>query len=144
MRKRAAGHVPPDVMPCTDEGNRLHAATAAERARLEEGTLDVLTRLHGQATVEQADFLAVPGPGGTPLRRHVAARRAYCTWVVSGRPGSPVIERGFDRSAANWPEDGAKRCCAGATYASATSSSTVSRRRPSRRPPAALTHRGRP
>ncbi|GAA2098260.1 phosphotransferase family protein [Streptomyces albiaxialis] len=104
VMERVEGRVPPDVMPYTYEGNWLHSATPAERAALEEGTLSVLARLHGQVPADRAGFLAEPGPGA-PLRRHVAAQRRYYAWVVADRPRSPVIERGFAWLEANWPED---------------------------------------
>ncbi|KUL38049.1 aminoglycoside phosphotransferase [Streptomyces sp. NRRL F-4489] len=99
---RAAGRVPPDVMPYTYEGNWLHDATGAERDRLETASVAVLARLHDQVPADAAAFLALPGPG-TPLRRHVEAQRAYYHWVVDGLPRSPLIERGFGWLADHWP-----------------------------------------
>ncbi|UGY90324.1 phosphotransferase family protein [Streptomyces gobiensis] len=104
VMSRAEGRVPPDVMPYTYEGNWLHSATDAERDRLEAATVSVLARLHDQAPAAQADFLALPGPG-TPLRRHMAAQRAYYAWVVADRPRSPLIERAFGWLADHWPTD---------------------------------------
>lgn len=104
VMERAEGRVPPDVMPYTYEGNWLHAATDAERARLEADTLSVLARLHDQVPVEEAGFLRLPGTG-SPLRQHVEAQRAYYSWVVAGRTPSPVIERAFAWLEANWPQD---------------------------------------
>ncbi|MYT27309.1 MULTISPECIES: phosphotransferase family protein [unclassified Streptomyces] len=101
---RAAGRVPPDVMPYTYEGNWLHDATDAERDRLEAASVSVLARLHDQLPAESAEFLAFPGTG-SPLRRHVDAQHAYYTWVVDGLPRSPLIERGFAWLADHWPED---------------------------------------
>ncbi|MFG3256318.1 phosphotransferase family protein [Streptomyces sp. NPDC048172] len=104
VMERVEGRVPPDVMPYTYEGNWLHSATDAERAALQEATLSVLARLHGQVPAELAGFLAEPGPG-TPLRRHVAAQRRYYEWVVADQPRSPVIERGFAWLTSNWPDE---------------------------------------
>ncbi|MFK0181448.1 phosphotransferase family protein [Streptomyces xanthochromogenes] len=103
---RAEGRVPPDVMPYTYEGNWLHAATDAERARLQEGTLSVLARLHGQIPPGEAEFLLPEEfPKGSALSRHVEAQRSYYTWVVDGLPRSPLIEAAFDWLDAHWPED---------------------------------------
>ncbi|MCT9093959.1 phosphotransferase family protein [Streptomyces sp. ASQP_92] len=101
---RAEGRVPPDVMPYTYEGNWLHAATDAERARLQENTVSVLARLHDQFPPQEAEFL-LPEGAGSPLRRHVAAQRAYYTWVVEGVPRSPLIEAAFDWLDGHWPDD---------------------------------------
>ncbi|WP_156721434.1 phosphotransferase family protein [Streptomyces apocyni] len=104
VMERVEGRVPPDVMPYTYEGNWLHAASDAERAALEAGTVRVIAALHDQFPVDQARFLALPGDG-SPLRRHVEAQRAYYAWVVDGLPSSPLIESGFARLAELWPSD---------------------------------------
>ncbi|MFB6436515.1 phosphotransferase family protein [Streptomyces sp. NPDC056411] len=101
---RAEGRVPPDVMPYTYEGSWLHAATDAERDRLEAASVAVLAHLHDQVPIRAAGFLATPGEGSA-LHRHVEAQRAYYAWVVDGRPRSPLIERGFAWLAAHWPKD---------------------------------------
>ncbi|WAL94274.1 phosphotransferase family protein [Streptomyces sp. Je 1-369] len=102
VMERVEGRVPPDVMPYTYAGNWLHAATDAERAHLEEASVRVLAHLHDQVPPEAAEFLALTGEG-SPLRRHVAAQRAYYTWVVDGLPRSPLIESAFDRLGELWP-----------------------------------------
>lgn len=103
---RAAGRVPPDVMPYTYAGNWLHDATDAEREDLEAASVAVPARLHDQVPADAADFLDTAGPGSA-LHRHVEAQRAYYAWVVDGRPRSPLIERGFDwlTDPGNWPTD---------------------------------------
>ncbi|MEU3795057.1 phosphotransferase family protein [Streptomyces fructofermentans] len=104
VMERVDGRVPPDVMPYTYEGNWLHAAGDTERERLEAASVGLLARLHDQVPVSEADFLAAPG-GGSALRRHVEAQRAYCAWVVDGLPRSPLVEEAFDRLDALWPRD---------------------------------------
>ncbi|MEU7162479.1 phosphotransferase family protein [Streptomyces chrestomyceticus] len=104
VMERVEGRVPPDVMPYTYEGSWLYAATEAERAELEAGTVSVLARIHDQVPVGEAGFLALPG-SGSALRRHVAAQRAYYAWVVAGREPSPLIERGFAWLADHWPAE---------------------------------------
>ncbi|POX56006.1 phosphotransferase family protein [Streptomyces sp. Ru71] len=104
VMERVAGRVPPDVMPYTYPGNWLHAATDAERERLEAATVGVLARLHDQVPVTQAEFLAPPGDGDM-LDRHVDAQRAYYDWVVDGLPRSPLIEDAFARLAELWPKE---------------------------------------
>ncbi|MYW64930.1 phosphotransferase [Streptomyces sp. SID8379] len=102
VMERVTGHVPPDVMPYTYEGNWLHAASDEERARLEEASVGILARLHDGVPAAEAEFLALPGDG-SPLRRHVTAQRAYYAWVVAGRAPSPLIESAFDRLEEMWP-----------------------------------------
>ncbi|MEU9333384.1 phosphotransferase family protein [Streptomyces sp. NPDC048290] len=104
VMERVTGQVPPDVMPYTYPGNWLYAATDGQREELEAATVGVLARLHDQVPYEETGFLALPGPGDA-LRRHVAAQRAYYTWVVAGLARSPLIEAAFDRLADLWPED---------------------------------------
>ncbi|GGU49176.1 putative phosphotransferase [Streptomyces albospinus] len=101
---RAAGRVPPDVMPYTYEGNWLHSATDAEREHLEAASVAILARLHDQLPATTVDFLASPG-SGSALKRHVEAQRAYYSWVVDGLPRSPLIERGFAWLTDHWPPD---------------------------------------
>ncbi|MET7363666.1 phosphotransferase family protein [Streptomyces sp. NPDC005562] len=102
VMERVEGRVPPDVMPYTYEGNWLHAATDAERARLEAASVGIVARLHDQVPPAAAEFLALPGEGD-PLRRHVEAQRAYYAWAVSGVRRSPLIESAFDRLEELWP-----------------------------------------
>ncbi|MCP3816986.1 phosphotransferase family protein [Streptomyces sp. A3M-1-3] len=104
VMERAEGRVPPDVMPYTYEGNWLHSATAAQRARLEEASISVIARLHDQVPAKEAVFL-LPSGTGSPLRLHVDAQRAYYGWVVDGLPSSPLIESAFDRLEQLWPAD---------------------------------------
>ncbi|GAB2814760.1 phosphotransferase family protein [Streptomyces daliensis] len=128
VMERVRGRVPPDVMPYTYDGNWLHSATDAERARLEAESVGLLARLHDQVPLREAEFLAAdPGPAvpadteegdseeaGSPLRHHVEAQRAYYHWVVEGRPRSPLIERAFAWLEANWPvEEGDTVLCWG-------------------------------
>ncbi|MCX4646769.1 MULTISPECIES: phosphotransferase family protein [unclassified Streptomyces] len=104
VMERVEGRVPPDVMPYTYEGNWLHSATDAERARLQDATVGLIARLHDGVPASEAEFLAAPGRGSA-LCRHVEAQRAYYAWVVDGLPTSPLIESAFDRLAELWPAD---------------------------------------
>ncbi|MFF7750659.1 phosphotransferase family protein [Streptomyces sp. NPDC007971] len=104
VMEKAAGRVPPDVMPYTYEGSWLHAASDAEREHLEAATVALLARLHDQVPPREAGFLALPGEGDA-LRRHVTAQRAYYHWVVDGLAPSPLIEAAFDRLEELWPNE---------------------------------------
>ncbi|MFJ8084693.1 phosphotransferase family protein [Streptomyces sp. NPDC096205] len=103
VMERVAGRVPPDVMPYTYAGNWLHAASDAERERLEAATVGLLARLHDQVPPGAARFLALPGADA--LRGHVTAQRAYYAWVVRGLPRSPLIEAAFGRLEELWPAE---------------------------------------
>lgn len=63
VMERAEGRVPPDVMPYTYEGNWLHSASDAERARLQDATVAVLARLHDGFPAGEAAFLLPEGEG---------------------------------------------------------------------------------
>ncbi|MGW3206981.1 phosphotransferase family protein [Streptomyces sp. NPDC001135] len=104
VMERVAGRVPPDVMPYTYEGSWLQRASDAERQHLEAATVGLLARLHDQVPLTEAQFLAAPGAGDA-LRRHVTAQRAYYSWVIDGRPRSPLIESAFDRLEELWPRE---------------------------------------
>ncbi len=124
VMRRAHGQVPPDVMPYNFEGSWVRSATPEQLARMESSTVDVLVALHGieDAAGRFADLAdspvatgspAVTGSvvagsgtaGGSALRRHVTAQRAYYDWVTSDGLRSPLIERAFDWMEANWPAD---------------------------------------
>ncbi|MFE9599503.1 phosphotransferase family protein [Streptomyces hokutonensis] len=104
VMERVEGRVPPDVMPYTYEGNWLHAATDAERERLEAASIGLIARLHDQVPATETEFLALPGEGDA-LGRHVASQRAYYEWVVDGLARSLLIESAFDRLTELWPTD---------------------------------------
>ncbi|MFW0784481.1 phosphotransferase family protein [Gordonia sp. CPCC 206044] len=89
---RVDGEVPPDVMPYTF-GSWVSEATAEQRSRLTETTVETLARIHAAPVPKES--LDLPGPGETPLRAHIRRTREFYDWAASGRAGSPLIERGF-------------------------------------------------
>ncbi|MFW0796211.1 phosphotransferase family protein [Gordonia sp. CPCC 205515] len=100
---RVDGDVPPDVMPYTF-GSWVSEATEEQRTRLVESTVQTIAAIHGAPVPKE--LLDLPGPGETPLRAHVRRLREFYTWASAGRRGSPLIERGFDWVADNFPEEG--------------------------------------
>jgi aminoglycoside phosphotransferase (APT) family kinase protein len=104
VMERIVGEVPPDLMPYVF-GSWLSEASAADCNRLQCTTIEALARLHELDDSGPAAFLALPAPGGTPLRRHVADQRAYYEWVVAGKRRSPLIERAFAWLEDHWPTD---------------------------------------
>ncbi|WP_158883680.1 phosphotransferase family protein [Amycolatopsis anabasis] len=96
VMERVTGLVPPDVMPY-NFGSWLTDASPAERARLQESSVQVLADLHGiSRPVERFGFLRAEQPtGATALDAHVTGQRAYYDWVSSDGIRSPLIEAGF-------------------------------------------------
>jgi aminoglycoside phosphotransferase (APT) family kinase protein len=99
------GRVPPDVPPYVFPDSWLTAATAAERRQLEEGVVDVLAGIHGlEQPVERFGFL-VDEDGPTPLRRHVANRKAWYEFAAADVGRCELIERCFAWLEDHWPAD---------------------------------------
>ncbi len=100
---RVDGVIPPDMPPYTFSG-WLVEASDAQRAVLRRESLRVLAALHAAPAADpRFRFLELDVPGDTPLRRHVAAERAYYEWVVSDGARSPLIEAGFTWLEEHWP-----------------------------------------
>lgn len=100
VMEEAEGDVPPDVMPYTF-GGWLHDAAPDDRRRLQDASVGLTAALHD--TPFTAEELAVLG-GGTGLRAHVDAQRAYYLWAHE-KLRIPVLERAFDWLEAHWPDD---------------------------------------
>jgi len=101
---RVAGRVPPDVMPYNMD-SWLLTASAAEQRQLQDGTVEVLARLHGMdPSSVDVSFLELDVPGDTPLRRHVEDWRRYYEWAC-GERRHEVLDRGFAWLEENWPAD---------------------------------------
>jgi aminoglycoside phosphotransferase (APT) family kinase protein len=101
---RIEGDVPPDVMPYNFGDSWLFSAAPADQARLQESSISVLARLHA---IEQPDvrFAHLEGRfrGDTPLRRHVAGRRAWYEWAAADCGRSSLVEKGFAWMDEHWP-----------------------------------------
>lgn len=103
VMQRVDGQVPPDVMPYNFGDSWLHDAPAEDQRRLQDATVRVLADLHA-APVEPFGFLEYGERGGTPLRQHVANRRAWYEYCVAGTDRSPLIDRAFAWLEDRWPE----------------------------------------
>ncbi|MXP22961.1 phosphotransferase [Gordonia sp. HNM0687] len=99
---RVEGLVPPDVMPYTF-GSWLTEADDAQRALLTGKTLETLAMIHAADVPD--NVLDPPSPGETPLQAHVRRLRDFYRWTSAGRPGSPLIERGFRWVAEHLPDE---------------------------------------
>ena len=106
VMERVDGDVPPDVMPYTFGDNWLFDASAEDRRRLQDATVGVLSELHAlSGDDERFGFLAYDEPGDSPLRRHVANRRAWYEYVAAGDRHSPLVDRAFGWLDAHWPSE---------------------------------------
>jgi aminoglycoside phosphotransferase (APT) family kinase protein len=101
---RVDGVVPPDIMPYNFGDNWLFDASSEEQRRLQDSTVGVLAELHGITPAEEHfDFLAVDGPGDTPLRRRVGNTAAWYEFARARGGRSPLVERTFAWLDDNWP-----------------------------------------
>lgn len=104
VMEQVDGEVPPDVMPYPFGDNWLSSASKEDQQRLQDSMVTVLAELH---TLSGDDarfaFLAGDQPGRTPLRRHVASRRAWYEYCAAAGERSPLIERGFEWLEEHWP-----------------------------------------
>ncbi len=103
VMERVEGLIPPDMPPYTFSGWLLDA-TDEQRAVLRRESMRVLAALHDVCAANpRFGFLELGQPGDSPLRRHVAAERAYYEWVAGDGARSPLIERGFAWLEEHWP-----------------------------------------
>ncbi|MFM8302927.1 MAG: phosphotransferase family protein [Actinomycetota bacterium] len=101
---RVDGLVPPDIPPYSFGVGWIEEATPADRARLQDGIVDVLVALHAVPDAPAAFPWLDLGSGRSALRAHVDAQRAYADWVLDGRAG-PLIDAGFAWLESHWPDD---------------------------------------
>lgn len=102
---RIDGIVPPDVLPYTFGDCWVDAATADQRARLQDSAVRALAGIHA-ITTETHDLssLQFDTPGDTSLERHLAWWERYHEWVVGDRR-SPLLDECFAWLRANLPTD---------------------------------------
>lgn len=104
VMERKVGRVPADMPTYVAEG-WVFEATAEERRRLQDATVEAIAKIHSiDLEANDVGFLEFPVAGDTPLRRHVANQRAYYEWIAT-RTRSPLIERAFDFLDSNWPAE---------------------------------------
>jgi aminoglycoside phosphotransferase (APT) family kinase protein len=104
VMERVAGEVPPDIPPYTFGQSWLSRGTPAQRAALQQGSIDLLAALFRiERPAERFAFLGSVRPGATPLRRFVAELRGFYDWVAGDGLRSPLLERCFAWLDAHWP-----------------------------------------
>lgn len=104
LMDRAAGRVPPDIMPYP-MGSWLSEASPAGQRTLQDSTIAAIARLHAiDPDKSGASFLGFALPGATALRRHVENQRRFYDWMRQSR-SYPVLESTFAWLEAHWPTD---------------------------------------
>ena len=105
LMDRVEGLVPQDVLPYNFGDNWLHDATHVDQRRLQDGSVEVLAKLHGIPDAEDTfGFLAPPHGGGTLLERNLARTRAWYDFAVADLGRSPTVERALAWLEANVPD----------------------------------------
>ena len=100
VMRKVAGRVPADNPPYVF-GGWLAEASAADRAGLQEATVDVLGRIHAITDVTRR-FPLLAGS----LRAHADEQHAWYRWALADDGYRiPVIERGFAWLEEHWPAD---------------------------------------
>jgi aminoglycoside phosphotransferase (APT) family kinase protein len=109
VMERIEGIAAPDMPPYTF-GSWISEASVADRARLQEGVIAILARLHAiDLTDAEVAFLGRPAHGATPLAQHLGYQRWYYEWARDGTR-HPLIERVFEwLDARHPPESGPPR-----------------------------------
>ncbi|UGT56796.1 phosphotransferase family protein [Nocardia asteroides] len=103
VMEKVEGRAPSDNPPYVFFG-WLFDATAEERARIADATVEVITQVH---TIDDAArrFPLLDGEGSA-LRRHFQAQRAWYAWALTDHGVRvPLIERSFDWLEDHWPAD---------------------------------------
>jgi aminoglycoside phosphotransferase (APT) family kinase protein len=104
VMSRVDGIVPPDVMPYTFGDNWLFDATPEQQRKLQTTTVEAIATLHDITDpTSRFGFLEKSAPGDTALRRHFANTREWYDMVAREGAPSPLVERGFEWLANNFP-----------------------------------------
>jgi len=106
LMERVDGVVPPDVLPYNFGDNWLFDASPDDQRRLQDGSVDVLARLHAMATAD-LDWLDPVGQGHdgtTALARNLARTRSWYEYAARDIGRSPLVERALAWLGANLPD----------------------------------------
>jgi aminoglycoside phosphotransferase (APT) family kinase protein len=102
---RVDGQVPPDNMPY-NLGSWVTEASAAERATMQEASVEVLAAVHAIDDPTTTFAFLAPPEGKTGLRQHFDSQRDYYDWTVScDGTRVPIVERALEWLEAHWPGD---------------------------------------
>jgi aminoglycoside phosphotransferase (APT) family kinase protein len=104
------GVVPPDVMPYTFGNNWFADAPVSQQRKLQDGTVDVLAKLHSIPNAQDTfGFLTEGQDGDTALRRHFNWVRSWYDFAAPDIGRSPLVERTLAWLEDNWPAEAADR-----------------------------------
>jgi aminoglycoside phosphotransferase (APT) family kinase protein len=99
------GQVPPDVMPYTF-GNNWFADAPAERQReLQDGTVEVVAKLHSIPEPEATFGFLADGSDANALRRNLDWLQSWYQFAVPDIGRSTLLERALEWLETNWPAD---------------------------------------
>jgi aminoglycoside phosphotransferase (APT) family kinase protein len=106
VMRRVDGVVPPDVMPYPFGDNWLFEASAEQRQKLHDTSVQVLADLHAVPDPERHfGFLHDGVEGDTALRRHYrSAVVDYYAWATKDTT-SPLVERCMAWLEEHWPDE---------------------------------------
>ncbi len=107
MMDRVEGSVPPDLMPYTFGDNWLFDAPVDEQRRLQDNTIEVLSKLHSIPDAQNTfGFLQdVDPPGETALHRHFAWLKSWYEFSVPDMGRSALVDRALSWLEERFPED---------------------------------------
>jgi aminoglycoside phosphotransferase (APT) family kinase protein len=100
---RVEGRIPPDVLPYTFDGSWVQEASVAERAHMQQRTIDILATIHAvEVTPADVRLLGGESTSVAPLRQHFEQEKEYHAWACDGLR-FPILERAFDWLEQRWP-----------------------------------------
>lgn len=109
LMDRVDGVVPPDVMPYTFGGNWFADASPEDQRRLQDATVEVLTKLHSIPDAAQRfSFLTeTDPPGDTCLHRHFGWLKQWYEFAVPDIGRSALVEQALQWLEDNFPTEAA-------------------------------------
>lgn len=107
LMDRVEGRVPPDLMPYTFGDNWLFDAPVDEQRRLQDNTVEVLSKLHSIPDAQSTfGFLQdVDPPGETALHRHFAWLKSWYEFSVPDMGRSALVDQALTWLEDRFPED---------------------------------------
>lgn len=100
------GVVPPDVLPYTFGGNWFADASADDRRRLQDSTVEVLAALHSIPDPSRNfGFLTADRPDASPLRRRVDELKTWYAYATTGLGPVALLDRALAWLEDNWPAE---------------------------------------
>ncbi len=99
------GRVPPDVMPYTFGGNWFADAPPESQRELQDGTVEVIAKLHAIPEPEKVFGFLDDGSEPNALRRNFNWLKSWYQFAVPDIGRSALVERSLEWLEENWPQD---------------------------------------